>query len=222
MVLGAAERHDDRPVGNGEIAGFLAAHEFLDDDLGARVSELAVEHVAQCRLGLRPRLGYDHPLARSEPVGLEDERRLEAVERGKGLAERRGADVAGGRDTRALAQVLGEAFAAFELRGRFRGTEHRHSAPSQRVRQPVDQWRLRPHDDEIDAPRLAEIAHRRVIGEVDLDRLGMLRDPRIARRGVKRTAVRGDEAGLRQLPCQRMFAPARSQQQDVHARPYSE
>ena len=57
---------------------------------------------------------------------------------------------------------------------------------------------------------------------VDLDRLGMLRDPRIARRGVKRTAVRGDEAGLRQLPCQRMFAPARSQQQDVHARPYSE
>ena len=61
-----------------------------------------------------------------------------------------------------------------------------------------------------------------MIAEVELDQFGMLRDPRIAGRGVKRAALPGDEAGLRQLPCQRMLAPARSQQEDVHARPYSE
>jgi hypothetical protein len=28
------------------------------------------------------------------------------------------------------------------------------------------------------------------------------------------------KAGLRELPCQRMFASARSHQQDIHARPF--
>ena len=56
-----------------------------------------------------------------------------------------------------------------------------------------------------------------VVGDFHRRQLGMLGDPGVAGAGEQFRA----QPGLRQLPCQRMFAPARSQQQDVHAPAYA-
>ena len=75
------------------------------------------------------------------------------------------------------------------------------------------------HDDhhQVDGALPAEGVHCAVVGDIERDELGMVGDPRIARRGVEIAAI-GDQARLRELPRQRMLASARSQQQDVHAR----
>ncbi len=60
-----------------------------------------------------------------------------------------------------------------------------------------------------------------MIGRVEIDALGVFGDPRIARRGVETVPGSGQQAGLRQLPRQRMFAPARTQQKDIHGERFS-
>ena len=108
--------------------------------------------------------------------------------------------------------MLGEALAAFELRGGIVRAEGGESGSPQRIGDAVDQRTFRADHDQTDAPCLAERDDGGVIGDIQRDQFGMLRDPRIARRGEQFLT----KPGLRQLPCQRMFAPARSQQQDVH------
>ena len=139
---------------------------------------------------------------------------------GNRLLGRERADVAGGRNTGALAQVLGEALAAFELSGCPGGAEHRETGRAQRIGEPVDQRRFGTDDDQPDALFAAQGGHRVMIGQIERDQLGMLGDARIAGGRVELAAVLGEQPGLRELPGQRMFASARSQQQDVHARPF--
>src|SRR3546814_10490647 len=54
-----------------------------------------------------------------------------------------------------------------------------------------------------------------MIGGIERDQLGFFADTRIAGGGVKLRTCRG----LRQLPGQRMFAPTRPDQKDIHGRP---
>ncbi len=90
---------------------------------------------------------------------------------------------------------------------------------AQRIGKTVDQRRLGADDHEVDLVRIAERRDRAVIGRVERDQLGVLGDTGVARGGVELTSI-GEQAGLRELPRQRMLASARSQQQDVHARPF--
>ena len=82
----------------------------------------------------------------------------------------------------------------------------------------LDQRNFRADDHEADPILGAEGFHRLLVAHVEGDELRMIRYPRIARRGEQRVAFASQQPGLRQLPCQRMFAPARAQQQDIHGR----
>ena len=55
---------------------------------------------------------------------------------------------------------------------------------------------------------------RRVIGDIQIDQLCVLRDTGIARRRKECIAI----WRLRELPRQRMFATARTDEQDIHVR----
>ena len=60
------------------------------------------------------------------------------------------ADIAGGRDARARAQVLGEALRPLQLRGRLGRARTPDAVGAQSVGEPVDQRRLRPDHDQAD------------------------------------------------------------------------
>jgi hypothetical protein len=153
-----------------------------------------------------------HALACRQPIGLEYIGRGKAGERGAGFFKAGGADVTGGGDARAGAQVLGEALGAFQLRGGLRGAEGRHACRTQAVGQPIDQRRFGADDDKADSAGLTEGDHRTVIGHIERHAFRLLGDAGISGGGVE---VREDR-GLRQLPRQRMFAASRTQKQDIH------
>ena len=118
VVLRGDERDRGLAVAQREERRLLAAQEFLDHDLGARLAETAAEHHVDGGFGLGQRLRHDHALAGGEPVGLDDDRR--ALLAHIGLGGRGGGEalIGGGRDVVRPAQVLGEALGAFELRRR--------------------------------------------------------------------------------------------------------
>ena len=123
-----------------------------------------------------------------------------------------------------LKRTVEDRFGFVKLRGGLRRAEHREPLGAQRIRQAIDERRFGPDHDQADRALGAEGDHGAVVGEVEQDQLGMLRHARIARGRKELSAVPlvvfAEQAGLRQLPGQRMFASARSQQQDVHARPF--
>ena len=85
---------------------------------------------------------------------------------------------------------------------------------AQIVGEPVDQRRLGPDHDQADRVAAAEIDHGAMVGGVERDQLGMLGDAGIAGRRVELAQQRR----LRELPGERMFAPARTDEQDIHER----
>ncbi len=212
VILGAAEGDNRGAIGKGEEARLLALHEFLDHHLRACPAEGAAEHVGERFLGISEGFGDHHALAGREPIGLEHKGRGKAGEGGAGLLKAGGAHVAGGRDARTLAQVLGEALGAFQLGGGLRGAEHRHARGPQRIRQPVHQRRFGADHHEVDDVALAEGDDPCVIAHIERDARGFLGDAGISGGGVEL----GQTRGLRQRPCQRMFAAPRPQKQDIH------
>ncbi len=82
------------------------------------------------------------------------------------------------------------------------------------VDQAGDQRRLRPDHDKADSVRLAKIDHCFVVAGVERGKLRLLRDARIARRAPQRIAM----VRLADLPGKGVFAPARTDDENVHAR----
>src|SRR3546814_6645786 len=92
--------------------------------------------------------------------------------------------------------------------------EDRHVRSAQAVGKTVDQRCFRPDHDEANGLCLAECHDSAMIGRVKVDQFGMLGYAGIAGCSVEpRQLLR-----LRQLPCQRMFPAAASQQKDVQDR----
>ena len=110
------------------------------------------------------------------------------------------------------AQLLGKGLGPFQLGSGLRRAEHRHSGSAQAVSQPVYQRRFRPDHDQPDALRGAEFHDLGMIAKIECDQFGMIGYARVARTGEQFRA----QAGLRQLPRQRMFAATRTDQQDIH------
>ena len=86
-------------------------------------------------------------------------------------------------------------------------------AASRSSTMPAHQRRLRADHDEVDLVRLAERDHRRVVGDVERDALGLARDAGVARRAIEPVG----ERACRDLPGQRVLAPAGAEEEDVHA-----
>ncbi len=212
MILGRTEGQDRAAVGQGKEAGFLARHELFQHHFLAGLAERAGEHGVECVERFLPGFGDDHALAGGQAIGLDHHRQGEIVERGDRAILAGDTDVAGGRDVGALAQILGEALGAFQLRRLLVGTEHGDAHGAEVIGQAVDQRRFRPDHHQRDRMAGAEIQHRAMIRRVEVDQRGMLGYAGVARRRIKRR----EAWRLCQLPRQRMFAAAAAKQKDVH------
>ena len=124
------------------------------------------------------------------------------------------AGVASGRDAGRRAHILGEAFRPLQLRCFLIGTKNGDTGVTQAVAQATDQRRFGPDYDQANIVPSAERDHSRVIGDVEICQFSLLRDPGIARRRKECIAI----WRLRELPRQRMFATARTNEQDIHVR----
>jgi hypothetical protein len=117
MVLRRAERQDRLAVDQGEEAHLFALEKFLDDDGLAGAAEAPREHRVERRPRFVGRGGDDHALARGEAIGLDHRGKAELLERSLRRQPVGCAGIARRRDSGARAEVLGEAFRAFELGG---------------------------------------------------------------------------------------------------------
>ena len=72
VVAGGCERHDVRPIGDGEQRKLRSFEPLLDHDLlPASPKALLDEHGVDCLFRILGRPAYDHALAASEAVGLD-------------------------------------------------------------------------------------------------------------------------------------------------------
>ncbi len=161
-VLGGGERHGPGPVAEDEEGDLGSVEVVLDDDpvgdLEARV------RVVEGRL---PVGGDDDALARGEPVGLDDVRGAEVVDRGGRLVCGVGDDGARGRHPRRLHDLLGKRLRAFEVCGLGARTEDRERGLTQGVGDPGDERGLGSDDDEVDVEAFGERGHRLRVGGVE-------------------------------------------------------
>jgi hypothetical protein len=138
VILRGAEGHDGAAIGQCKEARLLAFQELLDHGLGARLPEAAGEDLAHRILRFVHGHRHGHALAGSQAIGLDHHRGAKTVQRGEPICLVRDADIARRRNAGALAQVLGEAFGAFETRRIAAGSEHRNASAAQAIRQSVD------------------------------------------------------------------------------------
>ena len=110
------------------------------------------------------------------------------------------------------ADRLGEAFGAFELRGGRARPERLDAGGGERVDEARDQRRFRPDHHEVDGVLAAERDHRVMVGGIERDAFGLPRDAGIARRAPQLCHQRRG----RDLPGQRVFAPAGAEKKNVH------
>ena len=194
-VLRRRQRHHAAPVGQREDRHLLAHEQLLDHD---RAREGGGR--AQTLVELLHRLADEDALPRRQPVDLDDARRASDGER------------LGRRNAGRSQDGLREALRALDPRGRAAGAEDGDPVPAQDVGDTGDERRLRADHDEIDveAAREAEQAlavlgpHRVTVAEP--------RDPGVAGSSMERAEARC----LRELPCERVLAPARPDQEHLH------
>ncbi len=126
--------------------------------------------------------GHHHALAGGEPIGLDHDRRALRADIGQRLGGVIEAAVGAGRNVEFAAEVLCETLGALELGGLLARAERLDAGAREIIDDPGRQRRLRADHDEIHRVTLAEIDHRRVVGNIEGDAFGFLRDPGIARR----------------------------------------
>ena len=212
MVLRRGERDRGLAVAEREERRLLALQELLDHHFGAGLAQSAAEHHVDGGLRLGD-AGRDHDaLAGGEPVGLDHDRRALGAHVSLRRRRRGEALIGRGRNVARLAQILGEALGAFELGGRLARTEGLDPGGAEIIHDAGAERRLGADDDEIDLVRPAERDHRRMVGNVERHQLAFPRDAGIARRAVELL----DQRARRDLPGQRMLAPAGAEEEDVH------
>ena len=101
---------------------------------------------------------------------------------------------------------------ALELRRLLARPERLDAGGSEIVDDAGRERRLRADHDEIDRVALAEIDHRRMVGDIERHAFGFARDAGIARRAPQF----GQQRGSGDLPRQSVFAAAGTEQENVH------
>ncbi len=114
------------------------------------------------------------------------------------------AGIGGGRDAVGAAKILCEPLRAFERSGGASRAECLDAGAFEIVNNPGAERRLGPDDDQIDAVLAAKRDDRRMIGQIERNALGLLRNPGIARRAIKPPSERAS----RHFPCQSVLPPA--------------
>ena len=161
VVLGGGERQHAVAVAEQEEGDLLPVQEFFDQH--AAVLKPVDGMVDRGRTVH----GDEHALAGGEAVGLHHVGRPELVECGRGFGERPGAFGASGGHARGIHDAFGEGFAAFEGGCGPVRTEYRDAPGAQRIGDPGDERRLRPHHDELDAVEVRVVRDLLGVGRVE-------------------------------------------------------
>ena len=193
-----AIHHDDE-------AGFFTFEKFLDHHARARITELVVgkHHINGSErfiLGHR----HDHALACREAIGLDDDRRavlLDIGARGSDVAE--GLEECGGNVV-ARHKTLGEILGGFQLRGCLGRAEYFQPGGAERIHHACCQRRFRANHGKLDVFAFHEFDHVGNGAEGDVLHAVFQGRTGIARRDIHLLHL----GALRQTPCQRVFAPA--------------
>ncbi len=188
-----------------EEARLFAVEILLDDNLGSRASEAALEHHVDGAFRLVLRRSDDHALAGGQPVGLDDVRRIETRQIFLCPVGSCETSVGGGRNAGLVAQRLGEGLRGLDLGRGLRRPRTRVSAPPSarrpgppRVALPV---RRRPKSTFSRAQRAMTAAGSR--GST------AKQPPSPARPGFPRRARQARQQGtLGDFPAQGVLAPA--------------
>ena len=172
-------------IGQREKAGFLALQKLLDHRFCPGFAKATGKNVGHGGFGFGHGHGDGDAFARCQPIGLDHHRRAKAGEGGHGAGMIGNPFIPARGNLRAGAEVLGEALRAFQLRRQLAGAEHGHTRTAQRIGQAVNQRCFGADDHQPDALRLAKGQHGGMIGHIQRGQLGVLRYPRIARRGME-------------------------------------
>src|SRR5690606_16929901 len=209
VVLRGTEGKCRPAVAKAEEARLLAFQKLLDHDLGTGPGKAGGNRGFRLRNAFCDR----YALACGQPVCLDDDRRTPAADIGNRFFRIVEALVVGRRNGKAGAQVLGETLGALEPCRCGRWPEDTDTLCRERIGNAGYQRRLRSDNDEIDIVGTAEGGDGGVVGHIERDALGLLRDPRVARRGKEpREHRRG-----RELPRQCVLTSAGADEENVHA-----
>jgi len=107
------------------------------------------------------------------------------------------------------------------LRGLRRRSEDSNAGIAQSVCQSIDQRCFRPDHDKANVVLFAKGGDFIMLGRIDQCDLRNVFHSGIAGGYIERSALAIDRLGLRQLPAQGMFTPARPQYQDIHGQRFS-
>lgn len=115
-------------------------------------------------------------------------------------------------DVGGAAYFLGKAFRSFKLRCGLVGAKDGKARAAQAIAKTADQRCFWPDHDKPDSIIPAKGHNRRMVVNIKINKLRFLRYSGVAGCGKKRIT----NFRLRQLPCKGMFAPARTDEQDIH------
>ena len=212
VILAGGQGQTVHAIGQDEDARLLARHEFLKDKPGAGAAESAGQHRLRFVDSGVDIGGDHHALARRQTVRLDDIRRAEGVKK-RACGDRIGHfAVHRGRHAETGHEILGETLGGFQLRALGARSEHVKPARAQSVGQPARQRRLGTDHDEV---RLQ--LQRQIVQTLHIVR-GHIKarpDP-VHGRTAGRAPDHFHEGALGDLPGQRMLAPARPDDEDVH------
>ena len=215
MILRRANGQNIGAIGEDEETGFLALHEFLDHHFGTGCAKFAAEHIVDGGQGFGLGHGDDHAFASGQTIGFNHNRRALLADigaRGVGIGEM---GVSRGWGTAGIADILGECLGGFQLCGCRRWPEGKHPCRAQPVGNACGQGGLGADDDECDRVGLGKGDNRITIQNIQIGAFRDLGDPRISGGHDQLVAL----GVLQSRPCQRMFAPAAAQYQDIHRMP---
>ena len=205
VVLRRRERNDIAAVGERDEADLLARQKLLDHEPSTQTSD--------CRLGRGAVRRDDDALARRQTIGLDDDRVAKARQRFDRFIRVAGGDEFGGRNPDFAKELLGEDFAAFELRRCRSGPDNPKPGRAEYVDDPGHQRSLWSDNRKIRLDRLRRGEQRLRRAVTRGDKLGQFRNPRISRCCEDTRPGRA----LRQAPHQRVLAAAASDYQNVHS-----
>ena len=216
MVL--RRSHGERLPGRDEAQkrALGARHALLDNHRGAGIAEGAVEAGAHGSLGIFHGFGHDDALARRQAVSLDDDGRALLTHVGERVSLVVETAIGGRGNVVGFHERLGIGLGAFQLSAVGVGPEYRDAVGAQQIGHAIDQRCLGADDHQPDVALVHEAQQRLAVGDIQVDVLGDFRRAAVARRHVQHVGVRR----LLQRPRDGMFAPTRTDQQNVHVRSF--
>jgi hypothetical protein len=214
VVLRRSKRSDASPVTDGVVRRLLPQETLFDQDASSSPAEAPLVHdLGNGTLGLLGDVAHENALPCRESIGLHDTGPFVSAHVRTGSLGVVEDFEARGRDAVARHEVLGEGFAALELRRFSRRTKDRKSPLAQAIGNACGKGRLRSYDDKVDRLTLAKVAEGRGILARSLGKAARNKCHAVASRRCENPL---DPRAPRDLPGKRVLAPAGAHDEDPH------